>query len=251
MLTETENRELGMDEVPSTEELTKALNPLYIEPFKNLPEFKDEDIMSTTPQEPTDEQLLFSKDSTSWNDLPSENAIIEYTIMPTASDASILQFEHMLHVANADRPSGFLGGCIRSMQAEQTLYPVLFFLHTPKEGEEEIEEGRRLSGSERRLSGSDWIHQYEWYIIFVVTLSTSTNGKLVSKFLEDIHNYQRDVSKEDKHLTLFLSDTFLGRSIEDALRHDKTYASLLEAHTHVDNEDWHPDFTGNNFIYTK
>lgn len=241
MSIETENRKLGMDEVPSTEELTKALNPLYIESFKSLPKFK------LDISEPTDEQLLFSKDSTSWNNLPNENAIVEYTIMPTTSDTSILQFEHMLYTANVDRPAGFLGGCIRSLrfclrQGEPTLYPVLFFTSTWSDFPE----------SHRGEDGwYNWINKSGWEIVVAMTLSTPTNGKLASKFLEDIHNYQRDVSEEDKHLTLFLSDTFLGRSIADALRHDQIYAPLLEAHTHIDNDNWNPNFAGHNFIYIK
>ncbi len=39
MLAETKTREPWMDEVPGEEELKKALNPFYIEPFEHLPKF--------------------------------------------------------------------------------------------------------------------------------------------------------------------------------------------------------------------
>lgn len=187
-------------------------------------------------QEPTDEQLIFpSKDSVSWNDLPNKSVIIEYTVMPEASDTSLLQFEHMLHVANADRPQGFLGGCIRSMQGEPTLYPVLFFTYS----------------SDNYLEARSWISEHGWTTIFTVALSTKTNGELALKLLEDIHAYQKEVPEEDRHLTLFLSDSFLGRSIDDALRHDDTYAPIVKNHSVIENDEWEPNFTGYNFIYTK
>lgn len=195
-------------------------------------------------QEPTDEQLLFPNPNTqAWNDLPNENVILKYTIMPESSDTSILQFEHMLHVLNADRPKYFLGGCIRAVEHEPTLYPVLFFQYPWSDFPEAQYNDNTII--------QEMIHDFPWTIITTDLTSTLKNGNLTPLFVRDLHILMERVPEEDRHLTLFLSDTAFGRSLEDTLRKDEIFSPLFDKHSVIDSEDLEIDFKGYHFIHTK